>query len=94
MFNGKINIVMKMSREVVDIMMVLYDEQEVVRSYVESEIHEATLEANIETAKRLLKMERLSIEEIAAASELSVEKVEELANELLRPFQVLCKLKN
>ena len=73
-------------REVVDIMMVLYDEQEVVRSYVESERHEATLEAtleaNIETAKRLLKMKRLSIEEIATASELSVETVAELANKL------------
>ena len=32
-------------KEVVDIMMVLYDEQEVMRSYVESEVYEATQEA-------------------------------------------------
>ena len=31
-------------KEVVDIMMVLYDEQEVMRSYVESEVHEAKIE--------------------------------------------------
>ena len=32
-------------KEVVDIMMVLYDEQEIIRSYIESEIEEATREA-------------------------------------------------
>ncbi len=67
-------------------MMVLYDEQEILRSYVESEVHEAKLEggyeANIKTAKRLLKMKKLSFEEIAVGSELSVEEVEELASEL------------
>ena len=58
-------------------MMVLYDEQEILRSYVESEVHEAvhearleerreaTYEANIKMAKRLLKMKKLSFEEIA-----------------------------
>ena len=78
---------------VVDIMMVLYDEQEILRSYVESEVHEAvhearleerreaTYEANIKMAKRLLKMKKLSFEEIAVGSGLSVEEVEELARE-------------
>ena len=59
---------------VVDIMMVLYD----MRSYIESEVYEA----NIKTAKRFLKMKKLSFEEIAVGSGLSVEKVEELAKEL------------
>lgn len=62
-------------KEVVDIMMVLYDEQEVMRSYVESEVYEA----RIETAKRLLQMKKLSYEEVAAGSGLTVEEVEELA---------------
>ena len=71
---------------VVDIMMVLYDEEEIMRSYLESERHEAKLErgyeASIKTAKRLLKMKKLSFEEIAVGSGLSVEKVQELASEL------------
>ena len=62
---------------VVDIMMVLYDEQEILRSYIESEVYEA----NIKTAKRFLKMKKLSFEEIAVGSGLSVEQVEELARE-------------
>ena len=65
-----------------DIMMVLYDEEQIMRSYLESERHEVRLEANIETAKRLLKMKKLSFEEIAVGSGLSVEEVEELASEL------------
>ncbi len=69
-------------KEVVDIMMVLYDNEEIMRSYLESERHEVRLEANIETAKRFLKMKKLSFEEIAVGSGLSVEEVEELAREL------------
>ena len=57
--------------------MVLYDEEEIMRSYIESEIYEA----NIKMAKRLLKMKKLSFEEIAVGSGLSVEEVEELARE-------------
>ena len=70
-------------KEVVDIMMVLYDEQEVMRSYVESEVHEAKIEARyderIEMAKRLLRMKKLSYGEIAVVSELTLEEVEKLA---------------
>ena len=73
-------------KEVVDIMMVLYDNEEIMRSYLESERHEARLkggyEANIKTAERLLKMKKLSFEEIAVGSGLSVEEIEELAREL------------
>ncbi len=67
-------------------MVVLYDEEEITRSYLESERHEvrieATYEANIKTAKRFLKMKKLSFEEIAVGSGLSIEEVEELASEL------------
>ena len=68
-----------MEQEVVDMMMELYDEQEVLRSYVESERYEAENATKIETAKRLLKMGKLSIREIADGSGLTVEEVEELA---------------
>ena len=64
--------------EVVDIMMVLYDEEEIMRSYVESERYDE----KIETAKRLLQMKKFSYDDIAAGSGLTVEKVEELASEL------------
>ena len=86
-------------KEVVDIMMVLYDEQEVMRSYIESEIYEATQKATkkamqegrqegrqegiqegkIETAKRLLKMEKFSLEEIANGTGLTIEEIKQLA---------------
>ena len=64
--------------EVADIMMVLYDEEEIMRSYVESEVYDA----KIETAKRLLKMQKLDNDEVAAGSGLTIEEVEELASEL------------
>ena len=64
--------------EVVSIMMVLYDEEEIMRSYVESERYDE----KIKTAKRLLKMQKLDNDEIAAGSGLTVEEVEKLAREL------------
>lgn len=72
-------------KEVVDMLMELYDEQEVLRSYVESERYEAENIIKIGTAKRFLRMGRLSIEEIAEGTGLTVEEVEELQKELLQP---------
>ena len=69
-------------KEVIDIMMVLYDEQEVMRSYVESEVYEATHNKKIEIAKRFLRMGKLSYEEIADGSELTIEEVKKLADGL------------
>ena len=82
-------------KEVVDIMMVLYDEQEVLRSYIESELYEARLkgrqeglqegrqegrqEGKIEIAKKLLEMRKLSYDEIVKTSGLTMEEIEELA---------------
>ena len=40
-------------KEVVDMLMELYDEQEVLRSYVESEKYEAENATKIATARRL-----------------------------------------
>ena len=64
-------------------LMELYDQEEVIKSYVESERYEAAEEAEnaakVETAKRLLKMGKLTVEDIAVGSGLTVEEVEELA---------------
>ena len=65
-------------KEVVDIMMVLYDEQEVMKSYVESEVYDAM----VETAKRMLEDGTLSIDKIAQISGLSIEVVTHLAESL------------
>ena len=77
-------------KDMTDIMAELFDQEEVLRSYVESERYEAAEEAEkralervakekIETAKRFLKMGKLSVEEVAVGTELTVEEVEELA---------------
>ncbi len=58
--------------------MVLYDNEEIMRSYIESEVYEA----NIETAKRMLIDGELSLDRIAKFSNLPIEVVEELAREL------------
>ena len=70
-------------QEVVDMLMELYDQEEVMRSYVESERYEAAEKAekaaNKKTAQRLLMMGKLSLEEVAIGSGLTMEEVEELA---------------
>ncbi len=48
-------------------MMELYDEQEILKSYVESEKYDVAKE----TAIRLLKMGKLSVDEVAAACRTS-----------------------
>ncbi len=64
--------------EVVSIMMVLYDEEEIMRSYVESERHDE----KIETAKRMLNDGALSMDKVAEFSDLPIEVIEKLAGEL------------
>lgn len=66
----------KKEKEVVDIMMVLYDEQEVMRSYVESEKHDA----DIETARRFLQMGKLTYQEIADGTGLTIQEIQKLAD--------------
>ena len=68
--------------EVVSIMMVLYDEEEIMRSYVESERHDARYDEKVETAKRLLQMKKLSYDDVAIGSGLTIEEIEDLAGEL------------
>jgi len=60
----------------VDIMMVLYDEEEAMRTYVESERYDE----KIKTARRLIEIGKLSLEDIAAGTGLTIDKVKELAD--------------
>ena len=59
--------------EVVDIMMVLYDEEEIMRSYVESEVYDS----KIETAKEMIESQE-PIEKIIKYSRLPKEIILEL----------------
>ena len=63
-------------KEVVNMMMELYDQEEVMRSYIKSKEHDT----KVETAKRLLTLGKLSFEEIAIGSGLSLEEVADLAS--------------
>lgn len=65
-------------KEVVTIMMSLFDDEQIMKAYIRSERHDA----DVETAKRLLKMEKLSFEEIAIGTGLTVEEVEEIEAEI------------
>ena len=64
-------------KEVVDIMMVLYDEEEAMRTYVESERYNAQNDARIEMALDMLR-DGEPIEKIIRYCKLSKEKVLEL----------------
>ncbi|GFI45628.1 hypothetical protein IMSAGC019_00940 [Lachnospiraceae bacterium] len=64
--------------EVVDIMMVLYDEEEIMRSYVESEVYDS----KIDTARRMLSDGALSLDKVAEFSNLPIEVIRELSGEL------------
>ncbi len=60
--------------EVVTIMMSLFDEERIMKSFIRSERHDA----DVETAKRLLEMGKLSFVEIASGTGLTIEEVEEI----------------
>ena len=62
-------------KEVVDIMMVLYDHEEAIQMYGESERYDE----KIETARRLIEIGKLSLEDIASGTGLAIDKVREIA---------------
>ena len=70
-------------QEVLDMLMELYDQEEVMRSYLESERYEAAQEAEnatkIETAKRMLEDGTFSIDQIAKFANLPIEVIQEIA---------------
>ncbi len=66
-------------QEVLDMLMELYDQEEVIKSYVESEKYEAENAIKMETAKRMLEDGTFSMDKIAKFSDLPIEVVRELA---------------
>jgi hypothetical protein len=71
-------------KEVVEIMLAMYDEKEILISYIESEKYEATQEAAKEAAMQLLRLGKLSVEEIAGCvPSLSVEEIRALQEKLV-----------
>ena len=80
---------MDREREVVSIMMSLFDEEEVIRSYIKSERYEAAQEAAQskvkEKAKLMLKMGKISSDEMSVFfPELSDEEIKEIEAEVLQ----------
>ncbi len=66
---------LKKEKEVVTIMMSLFDEEQIMRSFIKSERHDEARE----TAERMIKMGKLSIEEIAlCVPSLSLDELKEL----------------
>jgi hypothetical protein len=66
-------------------MIVMYDEKEVLLSYIESEKYEATKKTAKETAVRMIRAGRMSIEEVPQFfPTLSSDDVKELEDELLQ----------
>lgn len=66
-------------QEVLDMLMELYDQEEVMRSYVQSEKYEAVEEAAKETAKKMLRDGTFSIDKIAEFVSLPIEVIQEIA---------------
>ena len=75
--------------EVITIVMNLFDEEEILKSYIRSERYEAaevaTREAAIKKAKLMLKRERITIEEMSEFfPELTDEDVKEIEVEVMQ----------
>ena len=71
-------------KEVVSIMMSLFDKEEVMRSYIKSERYEAEQDKEKRTALHLLKLGKMSLEDIAEATELSLDIVKELESQSMQ----------
>ncbi len=72
-------------KEVVTIMMSLFDEEQIMKSFIKSERHEAAQESARETAKRMIKKGKMSLEEIADyVPALSLEELKELETEVMQ----------
>ena len=71
-------------REVVSIMMSLFDEEEIMRSYIRSERYEAAEENARKTAIRLIKLGQNSLEDIAEVTELPLDVIRELKDEAMQ----------
>lgn len=72
-------------KEVVSIMMSLYDEEEVMRSYIKSERYEEAQKTTKDNARRLLKLGKIKVNEISECfPELTSDDVEEIEKEVIQ----------
>ena len=68
-------------KEVVSIMMSLFDEEQIMKSFIRSERHDEARE----TAERMIKMGKLSLDEIAlCVPSLSLDELRELEAEVMQ----------
>jgi L-lactate utilization protein LutC len=73
-------------------MMSLYDEEEIMKSYIRSERYEAeqaatkkaTQEKAIKTAIKMIKKQKYSLEDIAEVTDLTLEEVKKLEQEIMQ----------
>jgi hypothetical protein len=70
--------------EVVTIMMSLFDEEEIMRSYIESERYDAEKKKTIEMARDMITAGELSLESIAKYTKLPLEDVKKIQSEMLQ----------
>jgi hypothetical protein len=62
-------------------MMSLFDEEEIMKSYIRSERHDALCD----TARKMIKEGKLSIEDISMYTSLPVDVIKKLKEEMLQP---------
>ena len=76
-------------KEVVTIMMSLFDEEQIMKSFIRSERHDA----DRETAERMIKMGKLSLDEIAlCVPSLSLDELKELEAEVMQLAQSIISI--
>ena len=72
-------------KEVVDIMMTLFDEDRIMQTYVANKEKEAAKEAVRKTAAKMLRTGKLTVEEIASCcEELSIENVRQMKEKMMQ----------
>lgn len=66
-------------------MMSLFDEEQIMKSFIKSERHESVQESARKTAKKLIKKGKMSLDEIAdCVSSLSLDELKELEAEVMQ----------
>lgn len=72
-------------KEVVTIMMRLFDEEQIMKSYIKSERYEAVQESAKETARKLIKKGKMSLDEIVdCVPALSFDELKEIEAEVMQ----------
>lgn len=73
------------TKQIQEVMMSLFDEEQIMKSFIKSERYEAAQENAKETAKRIIKKGKMSLEEIADyIPVLSLEELKELEAEIMQ----------